>query len=59
MDTSIGLIKKILFFSDEYLFGRDMEPSLPKNRPDLSLLRPLWTLYTNSIESNSGKVFFV
>nr|XP_047143287.1 zinc finger ZZ-type and EF-hand domain-containing protein 1 [Hydra vulgaris] len=51
-----GLLLRILQIcaGDEYLFGPDIEPTLPKNRPDLSLLRPLWTLYTNSIEGDSG-----
>lgn len=44
------------FFSDPSLFGEDTEPTSEKNRPNLSLLRPLWTLYTSSIESDIGKV---
>lgn len=51
-----GLLLRILQISsgDPLLSGDDAEPSPEKNRPNLSLLRPLWTLYTNSVDSDTG-----
>eukprot|EP00111_Clytia_hemisphaerica_P007029 TCONS_00020380-protein len=51
-----GLLLRILQIAagDSYLFGENSEPTPEKNRPNLSLLRPLWSLYTTSIESDTG-----
>jgi len=50
-----GLLLRILQIAagDEYLFGEGGETTSLKNRPNLSLLRPLWTLYTSNIQSDT------
>ena len=41
-------------YSDPLLFGENQSPLVPDDWPDLSLLKPLWTLYTKTMGSETG-----
>ena len=43
-----------LCYSDPLLFGDDQTPLNADDWPDLSLLKPLWTLYTKTMGTETG-----
>lgn len=54
-----GLLLRLLLVVSGQVLNRDGSCSIPmetNDRPDLSLLRPLWSLYTSMLEKEGGSV---